>query len=261
MYSNEPIRDFVRRCKLRLDEEIGQDTNFWSRAETVEYLNEGVAEVWQAVRETHQNWSVKQMLSTDPEQKINGRLYDPSNLRIVQDRERLMLPPDFHELLFMEAPPGQNSSLQVSDPFFPRVVFEYHNLTQRRFRQDAINHITTNVRRYLYDVVYGPEGPYVLFSPPISLSESLETKIMYIALPPLLTIADTFEGTGFNRIMVDAVLGYVVWTAAVKQDLLEDYTKLERKWNLKRELAVRSAGPKQTRDEETVEGYLEDEDI
>lgn len=261
MYSNEPVRDFIRRCKLRLDEEVGQTTNFWSTSESVEYMREGVREVWQAVRETHQNWFVKQMNSTDGTVNIGGRNYDTYNLAIVSGREKLLLPPDFHELLFLESPPDVNASLQVSDPFFPRAVFEYRNLTQRRFREDALNHITTNVRRYLYDVVYGPGGPYILFSPPISLQQTLSTRIMYIALPTDLTIADTFEGTGFTTLMVDAVLAYTCYAAAKKQDLVENLQTLGQAWALKRELATRAAGPKQTRDEETVEGYLEDEDM
>lgn len=260
MYSNESIKLFLNRCRKRLDQELDPNTNFWAPSEMLEYLNEGMSEVWQAVRETHQNWFVKEMNSTDGMAKIGGRDFDTSNLRIQNGRTRLLLPPDFHELLFIEGFPPETSNTETIDPFFPSVVFEYKNLTQRRFRQDALNNITNNVRRYQYDVVYASTGPYIIFSPPLSLQDSLETRINYIASPAQLGLFDSFEGTGFTTLMVAAVLAYVCYAAVKKEDLVENLTTWLNTWNLKRELAVRAAGPKQTRDEETVEGYLEDEE-
>jgi len=260
MYSNETVENLIRRTMVRMDQEVDQSSNFWSNAEMLEYLNEGIHELWQNIRETHQNWFVREMTSRDTVVRIGGRDYDTANLRVQDDRERLLLPPDFQELLFIEGLADDTTTLQVSDPFFPRIQFEYKNLTQRRFRNDAVNFITTNVRRYLYDVVYGATGPYIIFSPPISLAEPLDIKIMYLAMPPKLAIKDTFEATGFTTLMTDALLAYMCYAAATKENLTENLANFGRTWNSKRELAVRAAGPKQTRDEETVEGYLEDEE-
>lgn len=261
MYANETVQNLIRRASQRLDQEVDPGSNFWSPAEMVEYVNEGVHELWQNIREAHQNWFVKEMTSRDGTVKIGGRDYDTSNLRAQAQRERLLLPPDFHELLFIEGLRDENASLEVSDPFFPRIQFEYKNLTQRRFRNDSQNHITTNVRRYLYDVVYGATGPFILFSPPIALAEALDIKIMYLAMPVRLTLQDSFEAIGFTTLMTDALLAYVCFAAATKENLSENLANFGATWNRKRELAVRAAGPKQTRDEETVEGYLEDEDM
>lgn len=257
LYANESIRSFINRCAKRMDQELDPQANLWSQNEMVEYMNEGCREVWQAVREEHQNWFVRELTSTDSIKKIGGRDYDPALLRLILGRTRLQLPPDFRELLFMEGRPPTNSQ-EIPDQFFPTVRFEYRNMTQRAFRDDVLNTFPTNVRLYMYDVVFSADGAFILFSPPIALNETIECSIKYLAAPLTLRLADTFQGTGFTLEMTDAILQYVVYQAAVKEKS-EDLSSFERSWNLKRELAVRSAGLKQTRDEECVEGYLEDE--
>lgn len=260
MFSIEPVKNFLDRCARRLDQETDIEANLWSQAEMVEYLNEGLREVWQAVRETHQNWFVRELTSTDGVLKIGGRDYDTDLLRLTSRRSRLMLPSDFRELLFIEGMPPPNSG-ELPDQFWPTVRFEYANLTQRKFRGEVLNNITTNVRSYYYDCIFTADGPYILFSPPLSLVEDIASRIQYLAAPAQLRLNDTFEGTGFTLEMVDALLAYVCWAAAVKEKLIENLTTFKSIWDLKRELAVRGAGPKQTRDEETVEGFLEDEEF
>lgn len=262
MYSNETIQSFLRRCRKRIDEELDAETNFWTPAEMLEYANEGAREVWQATREEHQNWFVRQMRSTDGIVNIGGRNYDTSLLRLTSGIERLKLPPDFYELLLLEGlrtPEDTNITRAV--------IFEYANMTQRSFREDnaaralAFDPIITSVQRYHYDVVYGAEGPYVFLAPSYRFAAPFETQIAYLAMPAELLALGTFEGTGFTTLMVDAILAYTLFAAVHKEGLAENVPMMERKWNLKRELAVRAAGPKQTRDEETVEGYLETEII
>lgn len=258
MFSNELVKTFIGRCQHRLDQEADPTSNFWSTAEMVEYMNEGLREVWQAVRETHQNWFVRTLTSTDGTLRIGGRDYDTDLLRFTNRRTRLLLPPDFRELLFLEGLPPENSS-QIGDNFFPVIRFEYRNITQRRHREDSLNFVTTNVRVYLYDIVFSADGPHIELSPPLSLNEDIRGRIKYLAAPPTLRLINTFESTGFTLEMTDAVLAYVCYAAATKEKLVENLTTFKLVWDLKRELAVRSAGPKQTRDEETVEGFLEDE--
>jgi hypothetical protein len=251
IYSNETVKSFINRCMLRMDQELDPESNLWSQNEMVEYMNEGCREVWQAVREEHQNWFVRTMTSTDSIKKIGGRDFNPAALRLVPGRARLLLPPDFRELLFLEGLPP-TSAQEIPDQFSPVVTFEYRNLTQKAFRQEVLNTFPTNTRSYLYDVVFAMDGPFILLSPPLALSESLDAQIQYLAAPLTLRLADTFEGTGFTLEMTDAILQYVIYQAVVKEKS-EDLPAFERAWNLKRELAVRSAGLKQTRDEEVVE--------
>lgn len=262
MYSNETIQSFLRRCRKRIDEELDAETNFWTPAEMLEYANEGVREVWQAVREEHQNWFVRQMRSTDGIKVIGGRNYDTALLRLVSGIERILLPPDFYELLLVE---GLRTNADTNTT--RAVIFEYANMTQRSFRESSVaretafDPIITSVQRYRYDVVYGAEGPYIFLAPSYRFEAPFETQIAYLAMPAALLFNSTFEGTGFTDIMVDGILAYVLFAAVHKEGLTENIAAMERKWNLKRELSVRAAGPKQTRDEETVEGYLETEII
>ena len=261
MFSIEPVKFFLKRCSQRLDQELDIQANFWTEAEMLEYLNEGLSEVWQAVRETHQNWFVKELQSTDPITKIGGRDYNPDLLRLTQGRDKLYLPSDFRELLFIEGLPPSTGTV-VGDNFYPVVSFEYRNLTQRAFRGEAFTRANGRVLSYFYDVVVSADGPYLLIAPPLSVTEDIRCHIKYIAAPRRLRLNDTFEGTGFTYEMVDALLAYVCYAAVGKEGIeapVDSGARLERRWNLKRELAVRSAGPKQTRDEETVEGYMEDE--
>lgn len=260
MFSIEPVKRFLDRARRRLDEELDVQSNYWSNAELLEYANEGLREVWQAVRETHQNWFVRELTSTDPIRKIGGRDYNPNELQLVTRRNRLKLPSDFRELLFIE---GLAPALvdEIPDQFFPQIRFEYANLTQRKFRSDVLNTVVSNTRVYQYDVIFNAtEGPYLLLSPPLALNQNIECRIQYLAAPAQLLLNDTFEGTGYTLEMTDAILAYILWAAAGKEKLIENLSTFKAIWDLKRELAVRSAGPKQTRDEETVEGYMEDED-
>lgn len=253
MYSNETTQSLLRRARHRLDQELDIETNFWSPAEMLEYVNEGVREVWQSVRENHENYFLRQMTSEDGILTIGGRRYDSAALAFVNERSRLLLPPDFRELKLLEAIPDPNQEISG-------VVFEYANLTQRIFRHDIRSTLPdVIVRRYKYDVVYAADGPYIFISPPVAIETPTPIRIAYIAAPVPLTPNGGFEGMGFTAEMVDAVLAYTCFAAVHKEDLSENIASFGQAWALKRELASRTAGPKQTRDEITVEGYLEEE--
>lgn len=259
MYSNETIKSFIDRCQKRLDQELDTSAQFWSVAELLEYMNEGIREMFQSVRETHENWNMKEMTSLDPIARIGGRQYNPAVLQMKQDRSKLYLPPDFQELVWLEPlrPTG------TIDPFLNSITFEYRKLSQRQFRRDSFDTFEQasrpEVRFYLYDVVFGGNGAYILLSTPGSLVQPIDIRIRYLNTPPALTLADTFELTGLTDFMTDAILAYVCFAAVRKEDLTENLQTFGQTWALKRELAIRNAGPRQTRDAEPVEGWLEDE--
>ena len=76
MYSAETVTSFLNRARLRLDQELDNQTNFWSDAEMLEYMNEGMREVWQSVRENHQNWFMRQVTSRDGVLTIGSKNVD-----------------------------------------------------------------------------------------------------------------------------------------------------------------------------------------
>lgn len=261
MYSTETVQSLLRRIRKRLDQELDNETNFWQPSEMLEYVNEGMREVWETTRETHQNWFVRQLTSKDGIIKVGGRDYDCSNLQIRDRRQKLFLPPDFYELLLFEG----TKDLSQTDLFIPSIILEYANMTQRTFRNDVPQTIPTEIRtyRYRYDIVFGPEGPYIFVAPSFRMGAgsdaTFDTQLAYIAMPFELTATGTFEGTCFTNLMVDAVLAYACYAAVKKEDLTENLATFEHAWLKKQELCSRAAGPKQTRDEETCEGYLETE--
>lgn len=258
MYSTEQVAAFLRRCQKRLDEELDAGSAFWSQTELTEYLNEGLRMIWQVARETHQNWFVRQFASTDPVLRIGGRTYDPAELTLRQGIQRLRLPPDFHELLLFEPILPEDAGHSTGDGL-PAVILEYANLTQQIFRQGMFDTVTSGIRRYRYDVVYGPDGPYIFISPTMSIEDTAGTLLAYVAAPLPLTPSDSFEGTGFTDIMVDAALAYVCLAAVRKEDLRENVAAFSAIYAEKLGLVTRSSSPKQTRDGETVNGYLEEE--
>jgi len=247
MYSTETVVSLLQRIRKRLDSETGEGT-FWSRSELLEYLNEGVREVWQTARENQQNWFVRELSSTDGVITIGGVSYNTSLLQLAINRSRLLLPPDFHQLLVLE--PVNNED----------VTLEYANVTQRVFRNGAFDtNSTVGVQSYRYDVIYGPDEPYILIAPRFSYTSAVETHLAYVACPVTLAYLGTFDGTGMTTLMIDAVLAYSCYIAVHKHNLSEQYPSLAQSWVTKKELVSRAAHPKQTRDEEPVEGYLEEE--
>lgn len=263
MYSTETVQSFLNRARLRLDQELDNQTNFWSDAEMLEYMNEGMREVWETVRENHQNWFMRQITSRDGVLQIGIRKYDTKLLQLVSGRTKLLLPPDFYELTLLEGlRPLQTALADLSNPFFPQVVFEYANITQLAFRNRIVDTVTQGVRRYRYDVIFGPEGPYIYIAPEISVVETLDVQVAYVAMPVELGFNNSFEGTGFTGLMLDAVLAYTTYAAVKKEDLTENLATFKEHWKIKQELCSRAAGPKQTRDVETVENsyvYQEEE--
>ena len=264
MYSSETVQSFLNRSRLRLDQELDNQTNFWSDAEMLEYMNEGMREVWQSVRENHQNWFMRQVTSRDGVLTIGSKKYDTKLLQLVSGRTRLLLPPDFYELTLLEGlRPTVSALADLNNHFFPQVVFEYANITQHAFRNRIVDTVTQGIRRYRYDIIFGPEGPYIYVAPNLSVVETIDTQIAYVSMPQELPFQGSFEGTGFTGLMVDAVLAYTTYAAVKKEDLTENLATFKEHWRIKQELCSRAAGPKQTRDVETVENsYIyQEEDI
>lgn len=250
MYATETIQHFLVRARQRIDEALDSETNLWSQGELLEYLNEGARHVWQTARESQQNWFLRTLRSSDETLDFNGRLYNPSALAITTGVDELQLPPDFYQLVLFEPIPVSGR--------FP-LVLEYANVTQQAFRRSAFDTTGQSTSYYCFDVEYRVEGPVIVLSPTVTVDQSVATIIKYVQACRVFNIKGTFEYAGFTDIMTDALLAYVVYAASIKEKVTENMASAAQVWGAQRELVIRAAGPKQTRDAETVEGQWEDE--
>ncbi len=254
-YSTETVEHFLGRVFDRLEQVFDPGNNFWEKHEIREYMLEGVREVWSLARAAQENWFMRTLRSTDGVVHAGGREYDTANLRLSTGVMEIALPSDFNELKLIEAIVQPGSSL-------PGITFEYANQTQRLFRDGTVEQFTdtSTRRRYKYDIEFRVNGPYIVLSPRVQLEAPQEIVIKYIqSAPSLANPKATFEGTGFTEEMVDAIFAYTVWTAYTKEGIQEQMGPALTKWNSKRELVSGNAGKRQTRDAETVDGFMEEE--
>lgn len=254
-YSTETVEHFIGRVNDRLEQEFDPGTNFWTKHEIREYMLEGTREVWSLARASGENWFMRQLKSTDGLVMAGGRQFDTALLKLSTGIMEIPLPSDFAELKMIEAIVQAGTSL-------PGVTFEYANQTQRIFRDGTVEQFTdtSTRRRYKYDIEFRTAGAFIVLSPRVQLESPQEIIIKYIqSAPDISNPKASFEGTGFTLEMVDAIFAYTVWTAFTKEGLQESMGPALTKWNSKRELVTGNAGKRQTRDAETVDGFLEEE--
>lgn len=256
--STELASELITRARNRLNEELDTGTNLWSDTELLEYLNEGVREVWQTVRESHENWFIRSIRSdAGASIPIRGRAYDPTLLQLQSGRDEIILPPDFFELRLFEAVPQQ------TDATIRRAVFLKADLSAPAFRDRVLDTTNESTQIYFYDIEQRSSGPVMVFAGIPVLDQSIDVIIKYVADAPEMQTGDSFEDTGFTKQMVDAVLSFMVYKAREKEQgdvTPEQALKMAAgEWERKRTVSLRGAGPRQTRDPEVVQGYLEDD--
>ena len=139
------------------------------------------------------------------------------------------------------------------------ISFENRPVEHPDFRVNAMAESNQNSRVYYYALEHRTDGWWLVFSPIPTLETARVLVIKYIQVPPEVTKAMTFEDTGFEPFMLDAVIAYVVLRAREKAGDTDDIAQAGNDWERKRTFALRAAGPKQTRDPEVVIGFLEDE--
>lgn len=244
------INDLVTEVREDLDEELYAGVNFWDDSFIIGRLNRGFRELWQAARETHENWFVRKIASTDQALTIYGRTYDPASLQLGENIGELVLPPDLYEIVSLTgqlATDGSGSSLCVE---FGRLGSEDF----RAFRGQA----GASGGSHLCDVVYREGGPVLVFSPNSGVNPAVDVLLEYVFQPKEYVAGDLLENSGFNRTMLDAAVAYAVLEAREKEDRSTDaINRAERKYARKLSLVTRSAGPRQTQNDEIVEGFME----
>ena len=252
----------TRRSMLDLTEEIRDDldepldatgtTNFWTQDMLVLRINRGLRQVWQIARQDKgSRWFVRTMRSTDPTTSIHGRPYNPACLQVTDGASELVLPPDFGELLLFE-PIVDTDSGDTAD-----ITFRYTPINSPTFR--ALSRSASGFSEYWCDVVQRLGGPRFIIRPPFQAS-TLDVTMEYIVKPDNYALEDTFEGLGFDDLMLDAVIAYAVMDARRKSDNAGKLKEAENTWAERRALAVETVGPLQTVEHEFVQSFIPDGD-
>ena len=252
MPSTERVSTLLSRIRDRLDEELDPETNFWSESELVEYVNEGCREVWQTMREAHESWFTRTLTSDLGVVTIMGRDYDTGALQFQTGGNEIRLPPDFFEMRYLEtALPADGTQWSPQ--------FEQRPVNHPDFRNAAKLTNSASDQHYFYDIERRTDGAVLLIAGSPVLDTSLVLTLKYIQGPPYVNKLSTFEDTGFEPFMIDAVIAYVILRSREKEGDSMNIANATADWERKRTFALRAAGPRQSRDPEVVIGYLEDE--
>jgi len=249
--TNMTVSTLVRRVRDEIDEDSDPNNNLWPTRFIIESMNRGMRKVWQRAREAKENWFVRSIVSSDAPFGIYGRQYNPAALKLTANVSEMELPPDFYELLAFE--------MVVPDPLAdPIARFVMRDITHSDFRQLEHELAPDTGGCYVMEVIWREAGPRLLVRPTPQLSEPQNVRLDYIQGPRTLIGRDTFEGSGFNDIMLDAVISYVVLDCYRKQGIADEVNIAGADYSDKLDMVTRAAGPRQVKDTRTVDGFLED---
>lgn len=254
MASTETVASLLRRFRRRLDEPLDPDTNFWADSELLEYVNEAQREVWQTIREAHEDRFVRTIRSVDGIVNIAGRDYDTSLLAVKANRGELVLPPDFHELLLFETEPQTDGTVK-------QFTFEFARFAMHGFRENILRVANPASSVHYYNIEWRNGMAVIMLVPAPIVDMPLGTIIKYVQAPQDMKKDQSFEDTGFEPFMLDAVLAYAKYLAYSKPEAVDTAAtqKAYKAWEDKRTFALRACGPRQTRDAEVIEGVYEEE--
>jgi len=251
------VQDLIDEVRADLDEAAdvdGNDTTFYVDSEFVTWLNKGIRKVWQIAREAKENWFLRKMSSTDGKKTIYGRAYDPASLTLTSGIREIKLPPDCFELRLIE--PITSSTQEERDDDVEFILTDLANPAYRRLSRTEGPEIGG---RYECDLIFRESGPVLSFAPAVTLLTDMPIRIEYVAAPRRLRQRDTFEGTGLNEFMLDAVAAYVTYRARKKEGNAQDINVALQDYSDEAGAVRDSAGPRQSRDPEFVPGFMEDE--
>ena len=254
MPSVETVARFLDRARERLNEPFDPEGNYWKQHELLDYLNEGMREVWQTLREAHESWFLRTLRSDQKNVIIAGRAYDTTLFQMQNERNELLLPPDFRELRLIEPVQPDDPEAQPQ-----QLIFAFAPLSSRWFRDGSGRKVHENQAHYWYDIERRATGAVLVLSQVPNLTAPRDLVLKYIAAPPKLQFASTFDVVGYEEDQLDAVLAYIIYRARQKENDPDTVAVAAQDWERKRLLALRAAGPRQSRDPEVVNGEFEDE--
>jgi hypothetical protein len=249
------VAEVLTEVREILDEPLDSKvltTNLWSNTELVKWMNRGTRRVWAHVKKERENYFVRTVKSDSTQMlRIYGREYDPSELRCIDGRKELKLPPDFSELVVFEPVP-------TDDQTNGDVQFIFTQLMNSDFRTRMRSVGPDRGGVYECDVIHREAGPVIIIEPELAIVVPIDVRLEYVHGPIELTEADSFEGSGFNQLMLDAVINYVVYRARKKEENTEQIKEAQSDFGDTLDVVGSAVGPRQVRDEELVDGYLED---
>lgn len=246
------IAELLTEVREDLDEALDTATNFWTDDYLLGRLNRGFRAVWTKVRETHENYFVRRLLSTDAPLTLYGRSYDPAQLAVTAGASWLVLPPDYAEALAFEAVPATG---ETSAP----ITFEWAGFASERFQDGRRLANDAQAVTYLIDVTVGEGGPRLQLSPTVaSTATTVDTSLTYVYRPKTYAATDALEHAGFTREMLDAVVAYACLEARRTEGVATSITLAQGAWLEKLTHAVNAAGPRQSQAPEIVEGTYEE---
>lgn len=252
MAATETVASLIRRARRRLDEPLDPSTNFWANSELIEHMNEGLREVWQTIREAHEDRFVRTLRSDQGTITLAGRSYDCALFGITSARGELILPPDFHELLLFEEDPSEDGSTGT-------LCFQHAKLSAQNFRNNVGRTSSTAGSEFFYNIEWR-DGAAVMLLVPTPAVDSTRIMVMkYVQAVRDMRADETFEDTGFEPFMLDAVLAFIKYRAFSKAGDASATTTAFTEWETKRTFALRACGPRQTRDAEYIQGAYEEE--
>lgn len=246
------MQDLVDEVRDDLDEEFDPtgSTNFWSQDYIVRQLNRGLRQVYQIVRnDKGAQWFVRKLRSSDPPLIIFGQTYNPKGFQGVTNRTEFILPPDLAELLYLE--PVLNTVTTVAAD----VRFRYEAGLNGPIMRELSRTSTIGLTEYWGAVVQRPDGPRFVFKPPF-VDTTVNFELEYVIKPDNRSISDSFEGLGFDDLLLDAVEAYAVQECRRRADNPAKLAEAKDTWNERRAMVVESAGPLQTVEPETASGFL-----
>lgn len=228
-------------------------TNFWSQDYIVRQINRGLRQVWQITRnDKGADWFVRKIRSDDDPIVIYGQPYNPAGFRGTQLKTELILPPDLGELRFLEPILNTNTN-QAAD-----VRFRYEPRLDGVAIRELSRQAQFGLAEYWGAVVQRQDGPRFVFKPPFS-DTSVDFEMEYIVKPDSYQLTDTFEGLGFDDLLLDAVEAYAVQECLRKSDNQQALAKAKDTWAERRALVIEAVSPLQTVEYEMTSGFLPDD--
>ena len=234
------IAELLANLRSALDEPL---PSTWKDPDLIQWLNDGIQDISEALRSVREDWMLARMKSTDSSLTIGGATFSPTSLTLQSGVDTYTLPADCLEIKSLE--PLTQADKDAGIRFLPR---DMTNLQMSEVYRLA----PTDIKSYFYDI-YGLTTLRVVPTPQATVS----VEIFYHRAPYPYALNDTVSLVPFW--CNNAVVQYAVWRAhdAINhQDTLVKKASYDDAYK-----GVQSmAAPRNSQDPKVVEGIFDEED-